>query len=102
MQGVRLLVLPAAYTSQTCHCDAKLTPWGCYRIGERQGKRFRCLDGCGWSGDADYNAACVLSVLGASVILPRGPWMACRLEGFQNFLYGLESPPYDAKLVPCG
>jgi IS605 OrfB family transposase len=84
--GVPLVLVNPAHTSKTCHC--------CYRIGERQGKGFCCWDGCGWSGDADYNAACVLSVLGASVILPRGPWMACHLEGFQNFLHGFqESPP---------
>jgi IS605 OrfB family transposase len=70
--GVSLVLVNPAYTSQTCHC--------CYRIGERQGKRFKC-GGCGWHGDADLNGARVISQLGRLVNSPRGPWMACHLEG---------------------
>jgi len=47
--GVLLVLVNPPYTSQTCHC--------CHRIGERQGKCFRCADGCGWHGDADFNGA---------------------------------------------
>ncbi len=76
--GVSLILVNPAYTSKTCHC--------CRRIGDRQGKRFRCVDGCGWHGDADFNGAVNISQLGQSVNLPRGPWMACQmascLEGF--------------------
>jgi len=71
--GVSLVLLNPAYTSQTCHC--------CHRVGERQGKRFRCADGCGWHGDADFNGARVISQLGRLVDSPRGPWLACQLQG---------------------
>jgi IS605 OrfB family transposase len=83
--GVSLVLVNPAYTSKACH--------RCHRIGERQGKRFACADGCGWRGDADFNGAVNISQLGASVTCPRGPWMACHLEGFRNFPAGLESPP---------
>jgi putative transposase len=42
------------------------------------------VEGCGWHGDADFNAAMNHSQLGASVMCPRGPWMACHLEGFRK------------------
>ncbi|AGY57879.1 RNA-guided endonuclease InsQ/TnpB family protein [Gloeobacter kilaueensis] len=71
--GVSVVLVKPAYTSQTCHC--------CHRIGERQGKSFRC-GGCGWHGDADFNGSVNISQLGRLVNSPRGPWMACRLEGF--------------------
>jgi putative transposase len=74
--GVPLVMIHPAYSSQTCHC--------CHRIGERQGKQFKCVDlvDCGWQGDADFNAAMNHSQMGASVMCPRGSWMACHLEGF--------------------
>jgi putative transposase len=74
--GVPLVLINPAYTSQTCHC--------CHRIGERQGKQFKCVDSvaCGWQGDADFNAAMNHSQMGASVMCPRGPWLACQLQGF--------------------
>ncbi len=72
--GVLLVLVNPAYTSKTCHC--------CHRIGDRQGKRFRCEDGCGWHGDSDLNGALNVSQLGQSVNLPRGPWLTCQLQGF--------------------
>jgi len=71
--GVPLVLFNPAWTSQTCHC--------CHRVGNRQGKRFSC-SGCSWHGDSDYNAAAVLSQMGQSVNLARGPWLYCELEGF--------------------
>jgi IS605 OrfB family transposase len=73
--GVKLVFVNPAYTSQTCHC--------CHRIGGRQGKRFEC-GGCGWHGDADFNGAVNISRLGRLVDSPRGPWMACHLQGFRK------------------
>jgi putative transposase len=78
--GVPLVLVNPAYSSKTCHC--------CYRIGERNGKQFKCVDlvDCGWQGDADFNAAMNHSQMGASVMCPRGSWMACHLEGFRKLL----------------
>ncbi len=76
--GVPLILVNPAYTSQSCH--------GCHRIGNRQGKHFRCEDGCGWHGDADLNGAVNISQMGQSVNLPRGPWMACSMaSGLESF-----------------
>lgn len=60
------------YTSQMCH--------SCLRIGSRSGKRFTC-PGCNYSGDADYNAAKNLEILGLNVSQARGPWLHCQLQG---------------------
>jgi IS605 OrfB family transposase len=44
--GVEQVVIPPAYTSQTCH--------QCLHIGLRTDKRFKCAnERCGWHGDAD-------------------------------------------------
>lgn len=62
------------YTSQMCH--------SCLHIGHRSGKRFACQNPrCGWSGDADYNAAKNLETLGLNLGQPRGPWLHSQLQG---------------------
>ena len=66
--GVEVIVVPPAYTSQTCHC--------CLHIGLRSGKKFQCGN-CNWSGDADFNGAKMISLLGQSVNLPRGSSYLC-------------------------
>src|SRR5205823_1478228 len=59
--GVPVVIVPAAYTSQTCHV--------CLHIGQRSGKSFRCTNPrCGWHGDADLNGARVIARLGDSVM----------------------------------
>lgn len=63
LAGVRVIPIPPAYTSQTCHC--------CKHIGKRQGKRFECGN-CGYVGDADHNGAQVIRLLGLTVTQPRG------------------------------
>lgn len=68
--GVLLVLISPAYTSQTCH--------RCHYLGKRQGKRFECGN-CNWYGDADWNAACVISQMGRLVNSPRGPWLACAI-----------------------
>jgi putative transposase len=77
--GVCLILVNPAYTSQTCHQCKSIHPIK----GEsyRSGKRFKCGH-CGWHGDADLNGAMNISDLGASVMCPRGPWLACQLQGF--------------------
>ncbi len=71
--GVPLTLVNPAYTSQTCHC--------CLHLGERSGKRFTCVNPeCLWCGDADYNGALTIALLGAAVTGPRGPRLCCSYQ----------------------
>ncbi len=71
-EGVEVIAVPPAYTSQTCH--------QCLHIGLRSDKRFKCGN-CEWHGDADLNGAKVISLLGQSVSLPRGSgYLCCNLS----------------------
>ncbi|MFT0786600.1 RNA-guided endonuclease InsQ/TnpB family protein [Synechococcus sp. H55.10] len=75
--GVKVVVVPPAYSSQTCH--------RCLWLGQREGKHFRCVNPvCGWEGDADFNGANVIALLGVAVNRPRGPWLACQLQGYHS------------------
>jgi len=75
--GVKVVLVPPAYSSQTCH--------QCLWIGQREGKHFRCVNpACGWEGDADLNGANVIALLGVAVNRPRGPWLACQLQGYRK------------------
>jgi len=67
--GVSLILVPPAYTSQTCHRCLHIHP----EQGKsyRSGKSFKCGH-CGWEGDADLNGANVIALLGAVVNQPRG------------------------------
>lgn len=69
--GVRVVLVHPAYTSQTCH--------RCLHLGIRSGKSFACPH-CAWKGDADYNGACVIALLGAAVSRPGGPGLHCSLS----------------------
>jgi putative transposase len=71
-EGVEVIAVPPAYTSQTCHC--------CLHMGLRTEKRFKCGH-CGWHGDADLNAAINVSLIGQSVTLAGGPKiLSCSLS----------------------
>jgi putative transposase len=71
-EGVEVIAVPPAYTSQTCH--------QCLHIGLRSDKRFKCGN-CGWHGDADLNGAKMISLLGQSVSLPGGSgYLRCELS----------------------
>ncbi|MFS8908726.1 zinc ribbon domain-containing protein, partial [Synechococcus sp. OH2] len=75
--GVEVVVVPPAYTWQTCH--------RCLWIGRREGKHFRCVNSaCGWGGDADLNGANGIALLGAAVNRPGSPWLACQLQGYHS------------------
>ncbi len=75
--GIQVVVVPPAYSSQTCH--------RCLWLGQREGKHFRCVNpACGWEGDADFNGANMIALLGAAVNRPGGPWLACQLQGCQK------------------
>jgi putative transposase len=70
--GIPVVIVPAAYTSQTCH--------RCLHIGKRSGKHFHCGNPrCGWSGDADLNGACMIALVGDAVMVPGGPGLSCPL-----------------------
>jgi IS605 OrfB family transposase len=73
LASVPVVLHDPRYTSQMCH--------SCLHIGSRSGKRFACQS-CGYSGDADYNAAKNLEILGLNLLSqPRGPWLHCQLQG---------------------
>ncbi|MFB2895618.1 RNA-guided endonuclease InsQ/TnpB family protein [Aerosakkonemataceae cyanobacterium BLCC-F50] len=64
-EGVKVIAVNPAYTSQTCNC--------CLHIGIRTDKKFKCSNKvCGWIGDADENGSKMIALLGRSVSLPRG------------------------------
>jgi IS605 OrfB family transposase len=69
--GVKVIAVPPAYTSQTCH--------QCLHIGLRSDKRFKCInEACCWSGDADYNGSKNISAIGAVFVnQPRGSNCLC-------------------------
>lgn len=72
--GVSVLLVSPAYTSQICH--------RCLWLGTRSGVHFSCSNPlCGWSDDADDNAARMIACMGATVNRPRGPWLACPRAG---------------------
>ena len=66
LNGVKLTVVPPAYTSKMCH--------NCLHIGIRKGKKFTC-NNCNSVFDADENAAQNIALLGQSINLPEKPSM---------------------------
>jgi putative transposase len=86
--GVSLILVPPAYTSQTCHRCLHIHP----EQGKsyRSGKSFKCGH-CGWEGDADLNGANVIALFGAVVNQPRGSGLFCSLVE-QSRLRATESP----------
>jgi len=66
LNGVKLVVIPPAYTSQNCHV--------CNHIGIRKGKHFRC-ENCGNIMDADLNASYNIAAWGCVVNQPEKPSM---------------------------
>jgi putative transposase len=91
--GVPLILVPPAYTSQTCHRCLHIHPDPAQSY--RSGKSFKCGH-CGWEGDADWNGANMIAKLGAVVNQPRGPWLACQLQGYRSRQRagGLKPAPY--------
>ncbi|MEQ9667623.1 RNA-guided endonuclease InsQ/TnpB family protein [Coleofasciculus sp. G2-EDA-02] len=75
--GVEVIKINPAYTSQTCHKCLHIHPvkGKSYRIG----KTFSCGH-CNWKGDADFNGANVIKLLGASVNSPGGSYLSCELR----------------------
>jgi putative transposase len=96
--GVSLILVPPAYTSQTCHKCLHIHPDPAQSY--RSGKKFKCGH-CGWEGDADLNGANVIALLGAAVNQPRGSGLFCSLVG-QSRLRATESPLRTALAVGVG
>jgi IS605 OrfB family transposase len=96
--GVSLILVPPAYTSQTCHRCLHIHPDPAQSY--RTGKQFKCGH-CGWEGDADLNGANVIALLGAVVNQPRGPGLFCSLVE-QSRLRATESPLRTALAVGVG
>ena len=76
LNGVKLVVIPPAYTSQICHV--------CQHIGTkenpfRNGKKFTCTN-CGYSGDADVNAAHNIATWGQTINCPEKSNMFCTVH----------------------
>jgi putative transposase len=69
--GVSVVKVNPRYTSQTCH--------QCLHIGLRTDKKFACTN-CGWHGDADYNGAMMISLLGQTVNLPESFALSCPIK----------------------
>jgi len=68
-EGVVVVLVHPRYTSQTCHKCLHIHPDPAQSY--RSGKQFKCGH-CGWEGDADFNSANVIALLGAVVNQPRG------------------------------
>lgn len=71
LAGVPLIVVPPAYTSQTCSV--------CNHIGIRNGKHFSCKN-CGNVADADHNGALNIATWGRTVNRPESSTMFCSLH----------------------
>jgi putative transposase len=69
--GVSVVKVNPRYTSQTCH--------QCLHIGLRTDKKFACTN-CGWHGDADFNGAMMISLLGQTVNLPESFALSCPIK----------------------
>ena len=71
MNGVKIIAIPPAYTSQTCH--------ECGHIGIRHGKHFRCAH-CGNIADADVNAALNIATWGYVNTHERWELLSCPIH----------------------
>jgi putative transposase len=69
--GVEIVAVNPRYTSQTCH--------QCLHIGLRTAKNFQCGN-CGWHGDADFNGALMIQILGAAVSQPERSVLSCPIK----------------------
>ncbi len=82
--SVPVVLVPPAYTSQTCSRCGHLHP--VKGKSYRSGKKFKCGH-CGLEHDADVNAAKNIAALGLSVSQPESLGMTCQLQG-QLALFG--------------
>jgi putative transposase len=89
-EGVEVLTVSPRYTSQTCHQCLHIHP--VKGKSYRHGKTFNCGH-CRWKGDADFNGAKMIQILGESVSLPvtRNPLSCYLLDSYSGLV---RMPPY--------
>jgi IS605 OrfB family transposase len=75
--GVRVIPVSPAYTSQMCHQCLHIHPT--QGKSYRSGKTFRCGH-CDWHGDADFNGANNIALVGLFINQPGGTGLSCRLS----------------------
>ncbi|MEQ9622464.1 RNA-guided endonuclease InsQ/TnpB family protein [Coleofasciculus chthonoplastes] len=75
--GVQVIPIPPAYTSQMCHKCLHIHP--IKGKSYRSGKTFKCGH-CGWHGDADFNGANNIALVGLSINQPGGTGLSCKLN----------------------
>ena len=77
-EGVNVIAIPPAYTSQTCHRCLNVHP--VQGLSYRSGKKFKCGN-CGNACDADFNGSKMIELWGASVTAPGGSnCLSCELS----------------------
>lgn len=76
--GIPVVLVPPAYTSQTCSRCHHVHP--VKGKSYRNGKKFKCGH-CGFEHDADVNAAKNIAALGLPVSQPESLGITCQLEG---------------------
>jgi putative transposase len=87
--GVKVVLIPPAYTSKTCHKCNHIHPNP--NESYRHGKYFRCGH-CLWSGDADVNASVNIQKWGVTVNTPEQSSLSCLV----SLVGQVESPRYIA------
>jgi IS605 OrfB family transposase len=75
--GVRVIPISPAYTSQMCSQCLHIHP--VKGKSYRSGKTFSCGH-CGWHGDADFNGASNIALVGLSINQPGGTGLSCKLS----------------------
>ena len=75
--GVRVIRVSPAYTSQQCHQCLHIHP--VKGKSYRSGKTFKCGH-CHWQGDADFNGANNIALVGLFINQPGGTGLSCRLS----------------------
>jgi putative transposase len=75
--GVRVIPVSPAYTSQMCSQCLHIHP--VKGKSYRSGKTFRC-GYCGWHGDADFNGANNIALVGLFINQPGGTGLSCKLN----------------------
>ncbi|ERN39777.1 transposase, IS605 OrfB family, central region [Rubidibacter lacunae KORDI 51-2] len=65
--GVEVVCVNPRYSSQTCHQCLHIHPERSQSY--RSGKRYECGH-CGWKGNADYNGAQMIRLLGVALVSP--------------------------------
>lgn len=93
--GVKVVFIPPAYTSKTCHKCNHIHPNR--DESYRHGKYFRCGH-CLWTGDADLNAAINIQQWGVAVNTPEQSSLSCLVSLVEQ----VESPHCTGTPVSVG